>query len=77
MPCAHEMAPTLDDVLSRRTRARLLDRHATAAAGVVAELLAPELGWDEAETARQVEHFPRLCAAEARAGARRTLYARR
>ncbi|MBW3613767.1 MAG: glycerol-3-phosphate dehydrogenase/oxidase [Actinobacteria bacterium] len=54
----YEMAHTLDDVLSRRTRALLLDRDATvAAAGDVARLVAPELGWDEAEVARQVENF--------------------
>jgi len=44
-----EMARTLDDVLDRRTRCRLLDRAATAAAaGSVADLLAPEWGWDAA-----------------------------
>ncbi|MCZ7527503.1 MAG: hypothetical protein M5U14_14635 [Acidimicrobiia bacterium] len=43
-----EMARTLDDVLSRRTRARLLGRDATAAAADdVAGLLAPELGWSD------------------------------
>ena len=53
-----EMATTLDDVLSRRTRARLLARDATAAAAPdVARLLAPELGWDDAEVARQVERY--------------------
>jgi glycerol-3-phosphate dehydrogenase len=42
-----EMAATLPDVLDRRTRARLLDRAATAAAAAdVARLVAPELGWD-------------------------------
>ena len=43
---AHEMARTLDDVLSRRTRARLLGprRHAAAAPSDVAALIAPELG---------------------------------
>lgn len=65
----HEMARTLDDVLTRRTRARLLERHATlAAAPSVARLIAPHLGWDDAETARQVEHFRSLCADEAAAG---------
>ena len=60
-----EMAITLDDVLTRRTRARLLDRAATvAAAPAVAALLAPELGWDAAETQRQITHFLALCAAE-------------
>jgi glycerol-3-phosphate dehydrogenase len=51
----YEMAVTLEDVLSRRTRALLLDREATSAESPrVAELLAPELGWDAAETASQV-----------------------
>ena len=41
-----EMATTLDDVLSRRTRARLLARDASAAAAEsVAELVGGELGW--------------------------------
>lgn len=54
----HEMAAALDDVLSRRTRALLLDRQATVdAAPAVAELLAGELHWDEAETRRQVDDF--------------------
>ena len=53
-----EMARTLDDVLTRRTRARLLARDATAdAAADVAALLAPELGWDDVEQSRQVEEF--------------------
>ena len=61
----HEMARTLDDVLSRRTRARLMDRAAAvAAAPAVAALLAGELGWDADETARQLAHFRELCAAE-------------
>jgi glycerol-3-phosphate dehydrogenase len=52
------MAMTLEDVLSRRTRALLLDREATAAAAPsVTELIAPELGWDGSECARQVEAF--------------------
>jgi glycerol-3-phosphate dehydrogenase len=45
-----EMARSVDDVLSRRTRARLLDAAATAeAADDVAELIAAELGWSTAE----------------------------
>ena len=41
-----EMALTLDDVLSRRTRARILARDASAAAAPeVARLVAGELGW--------------------------------
>jgi glycerol-3-phosphate dehydrogenase len=63
-----EMALTIDDVLTRRTRARLFDREATeAAAPRVAALIAPFLGWDDAETARQVAVFRDLCAAEAAA----------
>jgi glycerol-3-phosphate dehydrogenase len=54
----HEMARTLDDVLSRRTRARLLARDASAAAAAdVAALIGPELGWDAAEVERQVEGY--------------------
>jgi glycerol-3-phosphate dehydrogenase len=61
----HEMARTLDDVLSRRTRARLLARDASsAAAESVAVLIAPELGWDAAETAHQVDVYRRAIAQE-------------
>jgi glycerol-3-phosphate dehydrogenase len=43
----HEMATTVDDVLSRRTRARLLLRDASAAAADrVADIMGNELGWD-------------------------------
>lgn len=49
----HEMAGSVDDVLSRRTRARLFSRDASAdAADAVAELIAEELGWS-AEQARE------------------------
>ncbi len=54
----HEMATTVDDVLSRRTRARLLARDASAdAAEDVARLLARELGWDDSEIRRQVDAY--------------------
>jgi glycerol-3-phosphate dehydrogenase len=54
----HEMAMTLDDVLSRRTRARLLARDASvAAAPAVARLLAPELGWDAATQDAEVRAY--------------------
>jgi glycerol-3-phosphate dehydrogenase len=60
-----EMAVTLDDVLSRRTRARLFDRPAAVeAASDVANLIATEMGWDEAEVRRQVADFRSSCAAE-------------
>jgi glycerol-3-phosphate dehydrogenase len=54
----HEMAHTLDDVLSRRTRARLLARDASVAvAPRVAHLVARELGWNDAEIDRQVRSY--------------------
>ena len=64
----HEMARTLDDVLTRRTRAPTVRprRPRVAAAPAVAALLARELGWDDAETDRQLHDVPRRsCAAEA------------
>jgi glycerol-3-phosphate dehydrogenase len=61
----NEMALTLDDVLSRRTRARLFNREAAVrAAESVAELIAPELGWDSTEQAAQVASFVSSCAHE-------------
>jgi glycerol-3-phosphate dehydrogenase len=54
----YEMATTLDDVLSRRTRARLLGRDASAAAAdSVADLIGGELGWSVDERARQVAAY--------------------
>jgi glycerol-3-phosphate dehydrogenase len=67
------MVTTLEDVLLRRTRAHLFDRDATAeAAPAVAELLAAELGWDAAETERQLDRYRSLCAAEDAAARRHT-----
>lgn len=64
-----EMATSLDDVLSRRTRALLLDDRATAAAAPeVAALLAPELGWD-ADTTRREAASLQAAVAERRAAA--------
>jgi glycerol-3-phosphate dehydrogenase len=64
-----EMSVTLDDVLSRRTRARLFDRPATMqAAGDVARLIAADMGWDDAEVERQVAEFRASCASEQTAG---------
>jgi glycerol-3-phosphate dehydrogenase len=61
----HEMARTVDDVLSRRTRARLLARDASAEAALsVARLLAPELGWGEAEVTRQADAYRAAVARE-------------
>lgn len=57
----YEMAQTLEDVLARRTRALLLARDASAAAaGEVARLIAPELGWSGADVAAQTEAFRAL-----------------
>lgn len=57
----HEMARSVDDVLSRRTRARLLARDASAhAAADVAALIAPILGLSEAEADAQVAEYRRL-----------------
>ena len=48
-----EFALTLEDVLVRRTQLRLVDAEGTArAAGDVARVMAPRLGWDD-ETARR------------------------
>lgn len=54
----YEMATTIDDVLSRRTRARLLlrDRSADTAA-VIADLMGDELGWDTARRQRETEAY--------------------
>jgi glycerol-3-phosphate dehydrogenase len=54
----HEMATTLDDVLDRRTRARLFHREASlAAAHGLAHLMGRELSWDADETARQLSGY--------------------
>jgi glycerol-3-phosphate dehydrogenase len=59
----HEMARTVEDVLSRRTRALILDaRAAVAAAPTVAALMAEELGLDRDWANGQVEEFTRLAA---------------
>ncbi len=58
-----EMAMTVDDVLTRRTRMLLLDaRAAVDAAPRVAELMAMELGRDETWCGQQVESFTRAAA---------------
>lgn len=61
----HEMVVTLDDVLSRRVRGLLYDRHATLrAARNVAELIAPELGWDATRIDEEIKHFADICSRE-------------
>jgi glycerol-3-phosphate dehydrogenase len=54
----HEMATTIDDVLDRRTRARLFDREeSVAAAASLVHVMAPELGWDADDSARQLADY--------------------
>jgi glycerol-3-phosphate dehydrogenase len=54
----HEMACTVDDVLSRRTRARLFARDASVeAADEVAALLGRELGLSPATQRAQAESY--------------------
>jgi glycerol-3-phosphate dehydrogenase len=61
----HELATTLDDILSRRTRCRIINRRATVAgARNVAELVAPLLGWSEQEINNEVLAFVDSCAQE-------------
>lgn len=61
----HEGARHLDDVLTRRTRISIecFDRGVGAAAPAAA-LMAAELGWDEARTADEVNHYLRRVEAE-------------
>ena len=62
---SHEAALHLDDILARRTRISIetWDR-GVAAAPEVARLVAPVLGWDDADIAREVEHYQKRVAAE-------------
>ncbi|HVA09506.1 MAG TPA: glycerol-3-phosphate dehydrogenase/oxidase [Acidimicrobiales bacterium] len=60
-----EMACTLDDVLSRRTRSRIQRAQPTmAAAYAAAALIAPELGWTEQEATNQADRFIESCQKE-------------
>lgn len=57
----HESARTVEDVLARRTRALMLDaRAASEAAPAVADLMAEQLGRDDAWKVRQVREFREL-----------------
>ncbi|MFP4635062.1 MAG: glycerol-3-phosphate dehydrogenase C-terminal domain-containing protein, partial [Nitriliruptoraceae bacterium] len=62
---SHEGALHLDDVLTRRTRISIetFDR-GRAAARSVAPLVGSVLGWDEADVAREIEHYDARVAAE-------------
>ncbi len=60
----HEMARTVDDILSRRSRSLLLDARASwEAAPKVAQVMALELGRDPAWVKEQVESFRQLAQA--------------
>ncbi len=60
-----EMARTLDDVLSRRTRATIQRAHATMdAAAAIADLIAPDMGWGKQEAAEQVARYTGSCQKE-------------
>jgi glycerol-3-phosphate dehydrogenase len=57
-----EMAMTVDDVLSRRTRALLFDRRRSReAAHDTAHLMAPLLGWDDERIDREVRAYHEIC----------------
>ncbi len=57
----HEMATSLIDLLTRRTRAHLYDARATRkAAPVIAELVATELGWDLERREHEVQQYEDL-----------------
>lgn len=61
----HELARTVDDVLSRRTRLRLFARdESVRAAPRVAEILRDELGLSDAETQSQVDTYTRAVQSE-------------
>lgn len=61
----HEGARHLDDVLTRRTRSSIesWDR-GVEAAPIVAELMAPHLGWDAGQVEREVDHYRKRVEAE-------------
>ena len=61
----HEFARSVDDVLSRRTRARLMARDASArAAPRVGAILQAELGLSDAAVASQVRDYVAAVALE-------------
>ncbi len=69
----YELARTVEDVLSRRTRALLLNAQASKeAAPKVARLLADELGFDKAWQQRQVEAYNALADQHILSGTKKT-----
>ncbi|WP_029391725.1 glycerol-3-phosphate dehydrogenase/oxidase [Streptomyces xiaopingdaonensis] len=63
--CTHEGARHVEDVLTRRTRISIetFDRGARSAREC-ADLMAPVLGWDGDQIAREVEHYEKRVEAE-------------
>ena len=65
----YEMACSLEDVLSRRTRALLLDAEATRrSAPSVCRLVGDELGWDDARRAEELARLEQLAGSAAAPG---------
>ncbi len=61
----HEMATSVDDIFTRRTRARLAHRrNCVAVAPAVADLIAPLLGWNETQRSESLAAFLDECARE-------------
>jgi glycerol-3-phosphate dehydrogenase len=54
----HEAALHLDDLLTRRTRISIETEHrGVDSARAVADLVAPVLGWDDVQAAREVDSY--------------------
>ena len=61
----HEMATSIDDIMTRRTRSRLLDRKAcVAATPALADLVGPLLSWTPEQRATNIAFFLDECARE-------------
>jgi glycerol-3-phosphate dehydrogenase len=61
----HEMATSLGDLVTRRTRAHLHDARSTLkSADSIAKLVSNDLGWDKEECARQVASYRALVSLE-------------
>jgi len=60
-----EMVTSLVDLLTRRTRAHLVDARATRrAAAAIAELVGPDLAWSDEQREREVRRYEELVAKE-------------
>ena len=61
----HEMATSIDDIMTRRTRSRLLDRKAcVSATPALADLVGPLLSWTPEQRATNIAFFLDECARE-------------